>query len=226
MNLQKGLEAMSHHYDAVLFDLLSALLDSWSLWDDLAGDSTLGRAWRMHYLEAASNTAHYLPYISLVAESAAAVGVEPSQAEVLATRWSELKPWPEAEEVVARIASTRKVGLVTNCSESLGARAADKFGVEFDVVLTAERAGYYKPDRRAYLRAVEEIGVTPERILYVAGSPYDVRGAAATGMPVYWHNRTGLVESEIRSMTIRTSNTLEGLRDLIHPVYGAGYRLE
>ena len=34
---------MKSNFDAVLFDLLSALTNSWSLWDDLAGDTDLGR---------------------------------------------------------------------------------------------------------------------------------------------------------------------------------------
>ena len=62
--------------------------------------------------------------------------------------------------------------MITNCSETMGMAAANTFGVQFDVVLTAERARYYKPDPRTYERAIEEV--------YVAGSPYDVRGAAAT----------------------------------------------
>jgi len=183
---------MPRHYDAVFFDLLSALLDSWSLWDDLAGDSTLGREWRMHYLQAASNTERYRPYIPLIGDSAKAVGVARSQADILASQWS-----------------------VTNCSEELGMEAAKKIGVTFDVIMTAERAGYYKPDRRVYEAAIKEIDEAPERILYVAGSPYDVRGAAATSMPVYWHNRMGLVDPETRSKTIETSDTLEYLRNLI-----------
>jgi hypothetical protein len=28
----------ARHYEAVLFDLLSALLDSWTLWTEVAGD--------------------------------------------------------------------------------------------------------------------------------------------------------------------------------------------
>jgi len=206
---------MSRHYDAVFFDLLSALLDSWSLWDDLAGDSTLGRDWRMHYLKAASDTERYRPYVPLVGESAKAVGVTLSQADILASRWSELKPWPEAVEIVAELASKTKIGVITNCSEELGVEAAKKIGVTFDVVVTAERAGYYKPDRRVYETAIKEIDEAPERILYVAGSPYDVRGAAATSMPVYWHNRMGLVDLETSSKTIKSSDTLECLRNLI-----------
>lgn len=206
---------MPRHYDAVLFDLLSALLDSWSLWDELAGDATLGREWRMHYLEAASKTESYRPYIPLIAESADAVGVARSKAEILARRWGELQPWPEAAEIVAELASNARIGVVTNCSEELGVQAASRFGVQFDVIVTAERAGYYKPDRRVYEAAIQELDVATERILYVAGSPYDVHGAAAAGMPVYWHNRMGLVNPEISAKTIQSSGTLEYLHNLI-----------
>ena len=35
---------------AVLFDLLTALLDSWSVWNAAAGSEASGRAWRAEYL--------------------------------------------------------------------------------------------------------------------------------------------------------------------------------
>jgi 2-haloalkanoic acid dehalogenase type II len=206
---------MTYHYDAVFFDLLSALLDSWSLWDDVAGSSSLGREWRLRYLEATCHTASYQPYLALVAESANAVGIAKTQADVLGNRWSELRPWPEAAAIIAEIASKTKIGVVSNCSEELGLEAVSRFGISFDVFLSAERAGYYKPDPRIYEKAIEEIGKPPERILYVAGSPYDVRGAAAAGMPVYWHNRIGLVDIGANSMAVESSETLLGLRRLI-----------
>ena len=37
-----GDEARGDAVKAVLFDLLSALLDSWSLWDDIAGSEERG----------------------------------------------------------------------------------------------------------------------------------------------------------------------------------------
>ena len=206
---------MSRHYDTVLFDLFSALLDSWSVWGDLAGNPTLGREWRMHYLEATCKTNRYEPYLGLVGESAKAVGVAKAQADLLADRWSELSPWPEAPDIIAELALTTKIGVVTNCSEKLGVQAALRLSTNFDVVLTAERAGYYKPDPRIYEKAIEEISGAPERILYVGGSPYDVRGAAAVGMPVYWHNRIGVVDTEADSIAIESSDRLYGLRDLV-----------
>lgn len=94
-------------------------------------------------------------------------------------------------------------------------QAANNFGVKFDVIVTAEQAGYYKPDSRAYLSAIRQIDEAPERILFVAGSPYDVRGAVAAGMSVYWHNRMGLVDPEANAKAIMSSDTLEDLRGLL-----------
>lgn len=206
---------MPQRFNAVLFDLLSALLDSWSLWDDVAGDPTLGRDWRLRYLEVASRTKRYEPYLSLVRESAAAVGLPKSLASALESRWCELTPWPEAVEVIPEVASSASIGVITNCSETMGVDAANKLVANFDVVLTAERAGYYKPDPRVYEVAISEIGEAPEHILYVAGSPYDVCGAAASGMPVFWHNRVCIHDAKAASSALSSADTLLGLRSLI-----------
>ena len=64
---------MSRRYDVVLFDLLTALLDSWSLWNAVAGSEQAGRRWRAAYLEITYRTGRYRPYEDLVA-SAAEIG--------------------------------------------------------------------------------------------------------------------------------------------------------
>src|SRR4051812_878357 len=38
-------------YDAVVFDLLTALIDSWSLWNAVAGSAEAGMRWRRRYLQ-------------------------------------------------------------------------------------------------------------------------------------------------------------------------------
>ena len=81
---------------------------------------------------------------------------------------------------------------MTNCSEELGRVAAGRTGVNFAVVVTAERAGFYKPHPLPYQIALDALGVAPERCLFVAGSPYDLFGTAKLGMPAYWHDRIGM----------------------------------
>ena len=61
---------MPRRYDAVLFDLLTALLDSWSLWNDVASGAEAGLRWRREYLRRTYGTAAYQPYEELVGEAA------------------------------------------------------------------------------------------------------------------------------------------------------------
>jgi len=180
-------------FGAVLFDLLTALLDSWTLWDDIAGSEDNGRKWRAAYLRRTYETGAYRPYEALVAEAATEVGLLPILGAQLAARYGELKPWPEVGEVLDALRREGvALGVVTNCSEKLAAKAVACTGIDFDVVVTAERAGYYKPDPRPYKMALDELDVTPGRCLFVAGSAYDLFGTSKLGLPAYWHDRVGI----------------------------------
>ena len=178
---------------AVLFDLLTALLDSWSLWNAVAGSAADGARWRGAYLRRTYATGAYRPYETLVAESAVAVGLQVTHADALAARWGELAPWPDAPGVLVTLHDAGvPLAVVTNCSEALGHAAAARLGVPFDVVVTAERAGWYKPDPRPYALALRELGVAAGDALFVAGSPFDLFGTARAGLPAWWHDRIGM----------------------------------
>ena len=177
-------------YDAVIFDLLTALLDSWTLWNDVAGSADDGMRWRRRYLEITYGCGPYRPYETLVRQAARDVGLPESLGEGLERRWRDLKPWPEAPAVLAGLPVP--LAVATNCSARLGRQAADRVGFPFKVVVTAESAGFYKPRPEPYLAVLAALGTTPERTLFVAGSASDVPGAKGVGMPVYWHNRVGL----------------------------------
>ena len=177
-------------YDAVVFDLLTALLDSWTLWNAVAGSADDGLRWRRRYLEITYGCGVYRPYETLVREAARDVGLPDRLGDELERRWDELAPWPEARAVLTRLPVP--LGVATNCSIRLGTRAAARVGVAFTVVVTAESAGFYKPRPEPYRAVLAALGTAPERTLFVAGSASDVPGARGVGMPVYWHNRIGL----------------------------------
>lgn len=176
---------------AVLFDLLTGLIDSWSLWDRVAGDGD-GRRWRAAYLRNTYATAAYRPYEALVREAAVEVGLPATLADRLIERYGELAPWPEVAQVLGALEGQIPLAVVTNCSEALAGVVAARTGIGFAAVVSAERAGFYKPHPRPYRLALEALGATPETSLFVAGSAYDLYGASAIAMPVYWHNRIGL----------------------------------
>ncbi len=180
-------------YDAVLFDLLTALLDSWTLWNNVAGSAAEGLRWRRAYLKISYETGAYRDYDELTAAAAEAVGLPAALGAELAARYGEIQPWPETQEVLQSLSACGlRLGVVTNCSEKLGRLAAARAGGPFDAIVTAERAGFYKPDVRPYGQALRELGVRPERCLFVAGSAYDLFGTAKLGLDTYWHDRIGL----------------------------------
>lgn len=183
---------MARRYDAVLFDLLTALLNSWTLWNAVAGNTEDGRRWRAAYLAKTYRTGRYRAYQTLVAEAAEEAGLPRTLANDLASGYAALEPWPEVREILAALGKKLPVGIVTNCSEQLGRIAAARTGADFAVIVTAEGAGYYKPHPRPYQMALDALGVTPERCLYVAGSAYDLFGTSQLGLSAYWHDRVGM----------------------------------
>ncbi len=177
-------------FKAVLFDLLTALVDSWSLWIDVAGDEETGRSWRTASLRLVTGCGDYRPYEDLVMEATAEIGLPREKGQEILVRWSELRPWPEVAGLVSALAGWR-MGVVTNCSQACAERAAKTTGLPFETIVSAERAGVYKTDPRAYRAGLDALGLDAAEVLFVAGSPHDVPGAAQVGMAVYWSNRLG-----------------------------------
>ncbi len=198
-------------YEAIGFDLLTALLDSWSLFADVAGGRERGMRWH-----AASQSLlrgkPYRPFEDVIRDSAGVVGVEQSKAGELLGRWGEAAPWPDVPDVLPHLNSYTRF-IVTNCSERLGAVAAASAGT-FDLVMTAERAGAYKPDPRPYRAALDALTLHRKRVLFVAGSAHDVGGASRAGMDVYWANR-GRVPAPTDATAIREEEDLRGLLDVL-----------
>jgi 2-haloalkanoic acid dehalogenase type II len=190
-------------------------MDSWTLWDTVAGNVEAGRRWRAEYLKITYAEGRYRDYQILVREAALAVGLSADFGDRLVERYPELVPWPEVEEVLGVLQGRIPIGVVTNCSEILGRVAAARTGISFDAIVTAERAGFYKPHPRPYRLALDELGVEPQDCLFVAGSPYDLLGAAAVGLPVFWHDRIGMTMPAGAPPPLMHHVSLHPLRDLI-----------
>ena len=187
---------------AIVFDLLTALLNSWTLWDESTPSRTAteGRRWRGRYLELTFGAGAYVPYEDLVRQAASDVGLPESAPEALLRGWGSLQPWPETRDILHDLSRRGyKLGVVTNCSKELGHVAAARVsegagGGErmFDAVISAEEIGFYKPAPKAYHAVLDAMGVEAGDVLFVAGSAGDVEGATDVGMRVVWHNRVGL----------------------------------
>ncbi|KAI0907356.1 putative 2-deoxyglucose-6-phosphate phosphatase [Ustulina deusta] len=213
---------------AIVFDLLTGLMNSWDLWNTStpSGTPAEGRRWRERYLQITFGTGAYIPYEDLVKQAAHDVGLPLSAPEALLREWGNLPAWPESGGVLRALRKQGyKLAVVTNCSKHLGHLAVhaveksasdgsgDKF--TFDAVITAEESGFYKPVKAAYEAILTTMGLRPDDVLFVAGSAGDVQGATNAGMKVVWHNKIGLPKKG-EAVPLREAQSLDdALKDFL-----------
>ncbi|KAL3292142.1 haloacid dehalogenase type ii [Colletotrichum asianum] len=204
---------------AIILDLLTALLDSWTIWNASTptGTAAEGRKWRERYLELTFSQGAY---------AADDVNLPRSAPEALIRDWPNLAAWPEVGDVLSRLRKKGyKLGVVTNCSREEGnmaVRNAEKAVTEngqrnfrFDAAITAEESGFYKPVLQAYHAILPKLGVSADEVLFVAGSNGDVEGATEAGFKVVWHNKIGLPKKG-HTEPLRESRTLDdALKDFM-----------
>ena len=87
---------------------------------------------------------------------------------------------------------------------------AKRAGIPWDLILSAELSGHYKPAEEAYLRAVELLDVAPDRVMMVAAHEMDLEAASDAGLrTVYVHRPLNGAQT---SLGRRTSPLVQRLR--------------
>ena len=92
-------------------------------------------------------------------------------------------PYPGVTEALNRLAQEVPLVIITNSDTAHAVRLAKNLKAPFEVVITAEQMGVYKPRLRAFEYMFDKLGVTPDEIVHVSASPmYDLRSAAILGI--------------------------------------------
>ncbi|WP_234331888.1 HAD family hydrolase, partial [Streptomyces sp. NRRL S-455] len=102
-----------------------------------------------------------------------------------------------------------------NSDTAHAVRLAENLKAPFEVVISAEEMGVYKPRLGAFDYMLDKLGVTPDELVHVSASPmYDLRSAAIMGIKnkVYmdrgWeHDEHWLGYERITDIADRTSCT-------------------
>ncbi len=105
------------------------------------------------------------------------------------------------DDSVRALADLRAMGLklaaLSNVDEASFAAVMKRAGIVFDVVVTAERVGAYKPDHAHFWAALADLramGISMDRVLHVAQSRRaDIVAANQLGLTCVWVNRPGHV---------------------------------
>jgi 2-haloacid dehalogenase len=101
--------------------------------------------------------------------------------------WHRLKPWPDSVEGLARLKKKYTIATLSNGNVALLSNMAKHAGLPWDLILSAELARHYKPDREVYLTAVNLLGLKPEEVMMCAAHSSDLVAARGCGL------RTGFI---------------------------------
>lgn len=105
-------------------------------------------------------------------------------------RWP---PFADSPAALAALKSRYKLAILSNVDRASFAGSNRQLGVEFDLVITAEDVGSYKPDERNFrtlLDTLSELGIASTEVLHVAQSLYhDHVPAQRLGLKSVWIDR-------------------------------------
>jgi putative hydrolase of the HAD superfamily len=103
--------------------------------------------------------------------------------------------WPDSAAGLQALQGRGRIGALSNIDEASLRSSCRRLGVAFDLVVTAERVGAYKPDWPHFTTALAELeaaGIPRARVLHVGQSlRADIAPANALGLRCAWINRPG-----------------------------------
>lgn len=105
--------------------------------------------------------------------------------------WHRLTPWPDSVAGLARLKKKYTIAPLSNGNVSLLADMAKNAGLPWDLILSAELARHYKPDRESYLTAVELLSLKPEEVMMTAAHRGDLEAARSFGLRTGFIHRPG-----------------------------------
>ena len=196
-------------YDAITFDVYGTLID-WepailerlSAWAGAAGKTVTPT----ELLDAFDRArAHFqtltpaLPYPRVLRSAYAYIANDfqlPLDAEAQAEFGGSVGSWQPYGDTLAALGRLKRdyvLGALTNMDDASFAKTHGLLQGAFEVIVTAERSGAYKPAMPHFVLGLTDLaarGIRPKRVLHVAQSlRADVRPANLLGLDVVWINR-------------------------------------
>lgn len=216
----------------VIFDPNSVIATVETVFPGKGADFT--RAWRAKQFEYGflRSITHRHEDFFKVTEDALAYTIEAMKLEATAAQrrtllnaYLTLTPWPDAVEGLKTLrAAGVRIITIANFSPAMLQANATHAGIAplFDILLSTEANGTYKPEAEAYALGVQRLGLQKEEVVFAAFGGWDAYGAKRFGYPTYWVNRFGLPEEKLGLRADGTSRHFQGLLDFVLGPKAAG----
>ena len=95
--------------------------------------------------------------------------------------WRCLDPWPEVLKAMHKLHKRFKLVVLSNMGITTQTALKEHSSLPFDVTLSAETVGKYKPDPAVYHHAMSTLGLSAGEIMMVAAHKYDLKAAKSLG---------------------------------------------
>ena len=98
--------------------------------------------------------------------------------------------FPDSGQALRELGTRFRLAIVSNVDDDLFAASAERLGVDFDEVVTAQQVRGYKPGRAHFDEVLTRLDLPVDRVLHCAQSLYhDIAPARALGFTSVWINR-------------------------------------
>ena len=108
--------------------------------------------------------------------------LRPEDLDELTDAWRRLRPWPDAQEGMQRLATRYILGPLSNANVALMVRLRKFARLPWDFVFGADLWQHYKPDPETYQGACRLLDLRPNQVMLVAAHNYDLRAARSLGL--------------------------------------------
>ena len=158
----------------------------------------------------------------LRAAATAGVAISEGDARALPDGWGTLRVFADTENMLASLRTMGcKLAVLTNCDNELFAQTERNFQQPFDLVITAQQVGVYKPSPKHFERFAEVTGMPRQDWVHVACSWYhDIAPTRALGIQRVWLDRDKTGDDE-RAASARVESAAE-VGEVIRKLYENG----
>lgn len=187
---------------AVAFDAYGTLFDVAAPTRVLLGERAeeVSQLWRRKQLEYSwlrSLMGRHADFAQVTSEALAyameSAGIaDETLAAKLLTMYRRLPAYDDAKPTLAQLRGKGlKLAILSNGSPEMLAPMVEAAGLSaaFDMVLSVEDAGIFKPHPSVYQLACDRLALAPADIGFVSANGWDAAGAASFGFTVAWLNR-------------------------------------